>query len=158
VTSRAEGAREDEEVGRLLGRPPAGDFQVIVRRSDGSPVVIRNDPHLRDGTPMPTMYWLVDPDLVAAVGRIESHGGVKRLEGLVDETQLAAAHAEYARLRRDLIVRTDRPAPEGGVGGTRTGVKCLHAHLANFIAGHSDPVGEIVAQEVTLPALVRGAP
>ncbi len=29
----------------------------------------------------------------------------------------------------------------GGVGGTRLGVKCLHAHLAFYIAGASDPAG-----------------
>ena len=33
------------------------------------------------------------------------------------------------------------PRPTGGVGGTRRGVKCLHAHLAWFLAGGPDPVG-----------------
>ncbi len=39
-------------------------------------------------------------------------------------------------------------------GGTRVGVKCLHAHLANFLVGAIDPVGELVAGEVELPELV----
>jgi hypothetical protein len=31
------------------------------------------------------------------------------------------------------------------VGGTREGVKCLHAHYAFWLAGRPDPVGEWVA-------------
>jgi hypothetical protein len=34
------------------------------------------------------------------------------------------------------------PAPYGGVGGTREGLKCLHAHYAHWLAGGNDPVGE----------------
>jgi hypothetical protein len=48
----------------------------------------------------------------------------------------------------------DGVQPSGGVGGTRVGVKCLHAHLANYLVGAHDPVGELVAHEVTLPELV----
>ena len=36
------------------------------------------------------------------------------------------------------------PRPTGGVGGTRQGVKCLHAHYAWFLAGGDDPVGRWV--------------
>ena len=39
---------------------PRGDFEVVVRGDGGEPVVIRNDPLLDDGTPMPTRFWLVD--------------------------------------------------------------------------------------------------
>ena len=66
-----------EAVTGLLGRVPNGNFTVVVRRRDGRPVVIANDPHLRDGEPMPTRYWLVDPEIRALVGRLESHGGVR---------------------------------------------------------------------------------
>ena len=48
-------------VAELLGRPPAGEFEVVVRTEDGAPAVIANAPFLFDGTPMPTRYWLVDP-------------------------------------------------------------------------------------------------
>jgi hypothetical protein len=34
------------------------------------------------------------------------------------------------------------------VGGTRTGIKCLHAHYAWFLAGGDDPVGAWVAQRL----------
>ena len=36
----------------------------------------------------------------------------------------------------------------GGVGGTRIGVKCLHAHLANYLVCADDPVGQLVADDV----------
>ncbi len=33
------------------------------------------------------------------------------------------------------------PRPYGGVGGTRVGVKCLHAHVAHLLATGDDVVG-----------------
>jgi hypothetical protein len=35
------------------------------------------------------------------------------------------------------------------VGGTRTGIKCLHAHYAWFLAGGDDPVGRWVHDHLT---------
>lgn len=134
-----------------LGRLPAGAFTVAVRAADGSPSVIANAPLLADGTPMPTRYWLVDPHLRDAVSRLESTGGVRRAEASVDEDELAAAHRGYA-LERDALVPDDHsgPRPSGGVGGTRRGVKCLHAHLAWWLAGGDDPVGRWVAAQLGL--------
>jgi hypothetical protein len=138
----------------LLGRPLQGRFAVAVRRVDGSPVVIENEPHLRDGTPMPTLYWLVDPELRDAVSRLEGDGGVHRYEDLVDEEQLRRTHDEYARRRTLATVRTNLVQASGGVGGTRVGVKCLHAHLANYLVGADDPVGALVAGELDVSDLV----
>ena len=133
-------------VARLLGRTPAGPFTVVVRDRDRSPVVIANAPFLSDGTPMPTRYWLVDRALSDAVSRLESTGGVRQASDAVDPAALSAAHARYAR-ERDALVAPDwaGPRPSGGVGGTRRGVKCLHAHLAWWLAGGTDPVGDWVA-------------
>ena len=63
----------------------------------------------------------------------------------VDASALAAAHDVYAS-ERDAAIPSDHPGPRphGGVGGTRTGVKCLHAHYAWFLAGGDDPVGHWV--------------
>ncbi len=138
----------------LLGRPPTGRFAVVVRRLDGRPVVIENEPHLRDGTPMPTLFWLVDAELRDAVSRLESEGGVHRFEGLVDPEELRRAHDEYAARRAASTVRADLVQPSGGVGGTRVGIKCLHAHLANFLAGGRDPVGALVASDLDVEGLV----
>lgn len=152
----AEAAGSDREVvAALLGREPQGDFEVVVRTSAGSPVVLRNAPFLDDGTPMPTRYWLVDPDLVRAVSRLESAGGVKRAEAEVDPGAVADAHRRYAAERDAAVARVgrraDAPRPSGGVGGTRQGVKCLHAHLAWHLAGGDDPVGAWTEQHLGLP-------
>jgi hypothetical protein len=141
----------------LLGREPAGRFAVVVRRSDGRPVVIENEPHLRDGTPMPTLYWLVDREIAEQVSRIEAAGGVRRIEQVVAPVDLAAAHVRHAERRRHRIIHPELVEPAGGVGGTRRGVKCLHAHLANFLATGDDPVGSVVSDELVLPELVREA-
>jgi hypothetical protein len=74
---------------------------------------------------------------------------VRAAEAAVDPDALAAAHAAYAD-ERDAALPTDHqgPRPYGGVGGTRTGVKCLHAHYAYFLAGGGDPVGRWVAEQL----------
>jgi len=129
----------------LLGRAPRGSFEVVVRHGDGSPVVIRNPPILDDGTPMPTRYWLVGEPERTRVSELESAGGVRDAERHVDATELEIAHDRYARQRdRAIPSGYTGPRPFGGVGGTRAGVKCLHAHYAWFLAGGPDPVGRWV--------------
>ncbi len=135
----------------MLGRDPRGQFEVVVRDADGSPMVICNAPLLDDGTPMPTRYWLVGPAATAAVGRLEAAGGVRRAEAEVPAAEVAAAHARYAMERDAALPRRHRgPRPTGGVGGTRQGVKCLHAHYAWYLAGGDDPVGRWVAAQLQL--------
>jgi uncharacterized protein len=138
----------------LLGRQLAGRCCVVVRRENGAPVVIENEPHLRDGTPMPTLYWLIDPELHEAVSRLEGDGGVHRFEDLVDPDELQATHDAYEAKRQAAVVRHDLVQAVGGVGGTRRGIKCLHAHLANYLTGAPDPVGALVAAQVGVPPLV----
>jgi len=98
---------------------------------------------------MPTRYWLVDPELREAVSRLEAQGGVRAAAAAVDPGELAAAHARYAA-ERDAAVPEGRagPRPSGGVGGTRQGVKCLHAHLAWWLAGGDDAVGRFTAERL----------
>lgn len=121
----------------------------MVRTRSGDPLVIRNHPLLDDGTPMPTLYWLVGPDERKAVDRLEAAGGVRDAEAEVDATELAGAHARYAAERHRLVPPGwAGPMPSGGVGGTRRGVKCLHSHYAWFLAGGDDPVGRWVEQRL----------
>jgi hypothetical protein len=149
-------AADVAELTALLGRPPQADFEVVVRTPAGRPAVISNAPFLEDGTPMPTRYWLVDPDLVLAVSRIEAEGGVRTAEAAADPDELAAAHAAYAE-ERDTALPADHrgPRPHGGVGGTATGVKCLHAHYAYYLAGGDDPVGRWVQEQLEARAAER---
>jgi len=136
-------------VTKLLGREPRGRFEVVLRDAAGQPVVIRNDPLLDDGTPMPTRYWLVGADASDQVSRLESVGGVRQAEAAVDPAALQDAHERYAA-ERDAALPSDHegPRPSGGVGGTRRGVKCLHAHYAWYLAGGDDPVGRWVGQQL----------
>ena len=148
-------ADDRRQVAELLGREPAGAFEVVVRHRDGSPVVITNAPLLDDGTPMPTRYWLVGEPERTWVGRLESTGAVDRVEALVAEATLAEVHARYAAERDALIDPAHTgPRPSGGVGGTRRGVKCLHAHFAWWLAGGDDPVGAWVAEHLAAEGLV----
>ena len=143
-------ALDIEQVAALLGRRPQGDFSVVLRAPNGEPRVVRNAPLLHDGTPMPTRFWLVDPADVIAVSRLEAAGGVNNAESEVDDTALQATHDAYAT-ERDAQIAPDHvgPRPFGGVAGTRRGVKCLHAHYANWLVGNNDPVGRWVANRLT---------
>lgn len=142
-------AADRERVRVLLGRDPQAGYEIAVRRADGDPVVLRNRPVLDDGTPMPTRYWLVGDLETLVVSRLESIGGVRRAEHEIPPEAVADAHRRYA-VERDALVPPDHagPRPSGGVAGTRTGVKCLHAHYAWYLAGGDDPVGRWVATEL----------
>ncbi|MGI9577053.1 MAG: DUF501 domain-containing protein [Microthrixaceae bacterium] len=143
--------RDTQRVAELLGRAPMGRFEVVLRDPGGDPVVICNEPLLADGTPMPTRFYLVGRDLVRAVGRLESTGAVSRAEVEVGLAAIEAAHDRY-RNERDAALPADwaGPRPSGGVGGTRRGVKCLHAHYAHHLAGGDDPVGRWVQRELEI--------
>ena len=133
-----------------IGRPLRADSEVVARCHLGLPVVIRVPPHLDDGTPFPTLYWLTCPLAVTRIGRLEGAGGVKRMEAKTDTDPgfadaLSSAHGAY-QAERDALIDPDdeRPRPTGGVGGSSEGVKCLHAHYAHSAAGGDNPVGELV--------------
>ena len=139
-------ATDASRVRELLGREPQGDYEVVVRDADGWPVVIRNAPLLADGTPMPTRYWLVGRRETTAVSRLEAAGGVDAAETEVGFEAIADCHRCYAEERDSALPPGHTgPVPTGGVGGTRIGVKCLHAHYAWYLAGGDDPVGAWVA-------------
>jgi hypothetical protein len=139
---------------KVLGREPNAACIVWVRNERGDPVVIRNAPLTTDGRPMPTLYWLVDPCLTKKVSRLESEGAIAAVQRQVPAHLIARTHLDYARERARLLwsmwPNWTGPVPSGGVGGTRRGVKCLHAHLANWLAGANDPVGDWSAEQLGL--------
>lgn len=138
-------------VTQLLGRRPQGRFEVAVRDDCGMPIVLRNHPVLDDGRPMPTLYWLCGQRQQILVGRLESMKGVQRAERELGLDVITKAHDRY-RAERDAILDAAEVEPvhrpTGGVGGTRRGVKCLHAHYAWWLAGGTDPVGQWVADHL----------
>lgn len=145
------GDADDRQVIEIqLGRPLRARSEVVTRCHLGLPVVIRVPPHLDDGTPFPTLYWLTCPLATTRIGRLEGAGGVKRMEtkAAADPgfgTALERAHSAYASERDTLVAEDEHPRPSGGVGGSSRGVKCLHAHYAHFAADRDNPVGELVA-------------
>ncbi len=109
-------------------------------------------PHLDDGTPFPTTYWLTCPLASRRIGRIEAGGGVKAADSrIAADPEFAAQYAEaMARYEseRDALINAPTSAhrPSGGVGGSQRGVKCLHAHYADHAAGNRNPVGADTAE------------
>jgi hypothetical protein len=143
-------AADAEVIHARLGRAPQAEYEVVVRDAAGAPRVLRNAPLTADGTPMPTRYWLADPELVVRVSRLEASGGVRAAQAAVDPSALERAHHAYATERDAALPAGHQgPRPSGGVGGTRVGVKCLHAHYAYWLAGGDDPVGAWVEAALT---------
>ena len=138
-------------VRELLGREPMGAFEVVARDGEGRPAVLKNHPLLVDGRPMPTLYWLCGERESMLVGRLESMKGVRRSEADVGLEAVNATHDRYRAERNDILAALTTPpehVPTGGVGGTRNGVKCLHAHYGYHLAGGDDPVGRWVADHL----------
>ncbi len=137
-------------VGAQIGRPPRAEPIVVAACHLGLPVVIEVPPVLDDGTPFPTRYWLTCPLASKRIGRLEGIGGVKQLERHADSNEefgaaLDEAHARYASARDAAVPPGAEHAPSGGVGGTRRGIKCIHAHYADHAAGNPNPVGAAAA-------------
>ncbi|MET0801952.1 MAG: DUF501 domain-containing protein, partial [Actinomycetota bacterium] len=133
-----------------LDREPTTAFTVVARCTGGHPLVIRNAPLDAAGEPFPTTYWLTCPEAARAVSRFEAAGWIGRLnermqleKGFRDVVD--GAHAAYAA---DRATDLREAVSWGGVAGTRTGIKCLHAHYAYHLAGGDDPVGAWVAERV----------
>lgn len=140
---------DDAVVAAQIGRPLRSAAAVGLRCPLGLPVLVVVPPLLDDGTPFPTRYWLCCPLALRRVSRLESAGGVAAMErrAAADPAfaaRLDDAHRRYAA-ERDAGAPGEGPGPSGGVGGARTGIKCLHAHYAHHAAGHDNPVGELVA-------------
>ncbi len=131
-----------------IGRPLRAESVVVASCHLGLPVVAEVPPVLDDGTPFPTRYWLTCPLAVRRIGRLEGSGGVKQMERWVEVAaaeRFAAANERYAAERDALVPPDAIHRPDGGVAGTKAGVKCLHAHYADHAAGNDNPVGEVVA-------------
>lgn len=142
-------------VSAQMGRPLRGRSQVASRCDLGLPVVLRVEPLFEDGTPFPTLYYLTCPLARARVSRLEAAGWIRALQAELERdpalaAAFAASQAEYARQRAALLPAGAPGAGRvrGGVGGSRGGIKCLHAQFAHARAGGTNPIGERVAAAV----------
>ncbi|MEA4883359.1 MAG: DUF501 domain-containing protein [Clostridia bacterium] len=125
--------------------------------------------------PFPTLYWLTCPHLREAVAPLENAGMINRMrEAIQSDDGLRHAHRaanhRYAAQRVALLEASEhdelaREAPwalavirTSGVGGLARvdGVKCLHMHLAHYMAEcaqgmeaeDANPVGRMAAEEL----------
>jgi len=150
---------DEKYVSAALGRTPRGVVGVAARNDDRTPAVIINMPLVRvdnDWQPFPTLYWLVDPALCAAISDIERQGAIGELEAaLAEDDNLLHAHLAdnklYARSRWAVLNDAEKQAAEQqgfretlettGIAGVANpaGLKCLHAqyayHLARYETG-----------------------
>ena len=142
-------AADEEAVRLLIDRKPKTDFAVVVRDLSGGPIVIQNAPLERDGTPMPTRFWLVGRVENEVIGRLEAAGGVRQVESELNPVEVALLHERHQQARdAELPHDWSGHRPSGGVGGTRRGVKCLHAHYACWLAGENDLIGQWVVDRL----------
>lgn len=155
-------------VRRQMGHRPRLALGVVRRCRYGYPQVLLFAPLLvgeKRISPNSTLCWLSCPLLVREVDRIEKEGEIERFEHLcsVDASlreALAEAHRVTAQIRTELLpqewrerLAQERPrdhwiVTETGIAGiTRPDhVKCLHAHLADYLARGHNPVGREVAR------------
>jgi hypothetical protein len=161
------GERDSEVLALQIGRPLRAASKVLRRCNLGLPIVAEVPPILDTGEPFPTRYWLTCPLAHRRIARLEAEGGVRDAQAKIDadpelSKAVEAAHARYARdrealfpastalsrertavtaLSRERTAVTAHLRPSGGVGGSSGGVKCLHAHYADFAAGNDNPIG-----------------
>lgn len=150
-----------ETVERQLCRRLRGKVMVAARCPHGVVEVIATSPLLDGEIPFPTLFWLTCPLLQRAVTGLESGGFREVLRRKVSSVPGFAGAMRQAEL--DYAEERDRWAAEmgeservrelfedrGGIGGTVCGgMKCLHAHLAHFLAGGNNPVGAEVHKKL----------
>jgi len=147
---------DSETMAQQIGRPLRAASRVVSRCNLGLPVVAEVPPLLETGEPFPTRYWLTCPLAHRRIARLEAAGGVRELQARVDSdplfaTALADAHERYAKERDASLPTAARHIPRGGVGGASGGIKCLHAHYADYMAGNDNPVGAEVQRRIGAP-------
>ena len=150
------GVDDSETMAQQIGRPLRAASKVLCRCNLSLPVVAEVPPVLETGEPFPTRYWLTCPLAHRRIARLEAAGGVRELQARLQSDpafaeELAQAHARYAEERDALVPSAARHVPRGGVAGATGGIKCLHAHYADFMAGNDNPVGREVHRRVGAP-------
>lgn len=120
----------------------------------GFPQVILSYP-IRDAKPFPTIHYLTCPHLRKEVAKLEEKGWIKKFEELLSNNtelfgKLQNAHKQVISKRQALLKPEDSDwssvLTSVGTGGIRDWktIKCLHLHLADYLAGIDNPIGEMV--------------
>lgn len=136
----------------------------------GFPAVILVNPFV-DDVVAPTIYWLSCPYLTYKVDRLEAESnlinelGERLKKDLKFNKLMQKSHKNYADIRKKLLTKKQlnkaktisedlyKTLISSGVGGIKEkeGIKCLHTHLADYLAADLNPVGEIVFDIIDWP-------
>lgn len=161
---------DEQIVARQLGRRPKPFLDVCRRCRYEYPQVIANKPvHSRPAgfEVFPTVYWLTCPLLARAISRLEAEGQIRMYEERLRTDgqflrQMEDEHGAAAASRLELVpeevqeaLKEQQPRQweslaETGIAGIRVaeGVKCLHAHFADFIGRGTNPIGRDVDEQL----------
>lgn len=157
---------EQQAAIELLGREPRAPFIVKSKCPDGSPQVLLADPVFKENgiyKPFPTFLWLVCPNLKYKVAQLEESGLISELSELLqqdadlksefDEGQnfICKIRVEMAEkiLNNQVPDHIYKVLGKTTIAGSSnyTGVKCLHAHLAQELVYGNNPLGRIVLKK-----------
>ena len=115
---------------------------------------MKTNPRLQNGTPFPTLYYLTQPAVTAAVSTLEATGLMAQLqERLAQEPELQAqyqlAHESYLA-EREAILEVEE-IKNFSAGGMPERVKCLHALVGHSLAKGKgvNPIGDIALENLS---------
>ncbi|MCK4258543.1 MAG: DUF501 domain-containing protein [Halanaerobiales bacterium] len=150
-----------------LGRSPRNLAGVAVRCAEGFPQVVVTHPFIFHGEfpeIFPTLYWFTCPRLVKEISRIESSGVITQIQEQINndpklKEDLNLAYRIYADKRMELVqeptfkliqerypTQYDVLLNSGVAGIMEQGIKCLHAHFADYLVNEVNPVGRLTAE------------
>lgn len=141
---------------KQLGRCLTVDCQIVVYCPQGFPAVTENKPWDKESRPFPTLFWLSCPLAVKKVSQLEASGLIKELEQKLKSNitlQAAFLHGVQAYQQRRQELLKDKNVNftflKSGVGGSSNplAIKCLHAHLAHYLATKNNPIGELIFKQ-----------
>jgi hypothetical protein len=144
-----------------FNRPITWPRATLGRTASKIPIVVRMSCFGNSG-PCPTLYWLVEPNLIKATSRLEAIGTIKRFEERLEEDPhamqlLCEQHERYKSLRSNFCtieelsalngMGIEHPDHLGGIAGIKRPnfIKCLHTHLAHYLATGDNIVGSWTA-------------
>jgi hypothetical protein len=147
-------------VEKILRKKLKGDVKIVKICIHGFPVVIRNMPQI-EGKPFPTNFWLVCPLLNQQVSQMEAEGWITQFEEDLKRNFAFFQEMQYShaleKMLRKIFIKKGEISPNiyksligSGVGGIKSiyGVKCLHSHLASFLGGLKNPIGERIWEKL----------
>lgn len=141
------------EVSRQLGRPARDILEIAARCVCSRPLVVKTNPRLSDGTPFPTLYYLTQPAVTAAVSTLEASGFMADLQAqLAENEELASAylkaHESYLAEREAILEVQEIKG--FSAGGMPERVKCLHALVGHSLAKGPgvNPIGDLALEHL----------